>query len=171
MDSDDLWFFDEIINNFINLENFLLIEHNWFFYFNFFMNDRLNSLNNNLFDNLGLHFYNFMYKWYLYDFLNLFFNLYPLYHWLLDDNWNLFNDFPVDRHLSFNLDLDRWLCNYISNLDDFLNNFWNFYDSILNLNNRHDFFNNSIDYFIFCNNLICDMWSFIINGLLHNNFL
>lgn len=78
MDSDDLGFFDEVIDDFVNFNDSLLIEDNWLFDLNFLMNDGLNSLNDRLFDDLLLNSYNFLHYWFFYDSLNNLLNFYPL---------------------------------------------------------------------------------------------
>ena len=75
-----------------------------------------------------------------------------------------------DWFLYDNLHGDRWFSYYISQFDDFLYNFRDFYDSIFDLDNGNYFFNDSINGFVLGDDLILDVWSFIVDRFFHNHF-
>ena len=108
-----------MINNFFNLNDSVLEQHNWFFNLNLFMDNLLHSLNDRLFNILGLDLNYFMNNWNLNKALHYFFDFHSLYNRLLDyclHNFHRFlNDWFLPNHLNFN-----WFFYDVPNFDNLL---------------------------------------------------
>ena len=104
------------------------------------------------------------------EFLNNFFYLMSFNHWFLNNHLDWFDNFLIDWDFFQHLYLDWWLSYHISNFHYFLNNLWNLDYSVFNFDDRNNFFDDAVNRFIFCDNLMFYFRCFVVYRFLNNYF-
>ena len=142
-----------MIDNFFNFDNSILIKDHWLFDFYFFMDNSLNRFNYRFFYDFSLYLYNLLHNRHFNESIYNFLNLNFLNNWFFNDGFNnlyfLLDNWSFSNHFNF-----YNFFQYISHFNNFLDNLWYFYNSILSFNDWNYFFNNSINRHLFNHNLM-----------------
>jgi len=144
---DGLRNFDIVVDNFLNFNDLWLSDNNWISNFN---NDRdlsFNCLNNWLFNNFSHSYNSFVDHWYLYDSLDLLWNLSHHFNDSIHNSLDLPNNISLNYLFNDHLNL-IWLLNDVGHLNDLFDNLRYFNDSLFSLDNHNWLLHNSINDYV-----------------------